>query len=177
MLKEGSTCLVAIPLLLAGCLTLGCLSLGLPEDEPPPPSYALGQADPQLRAEVVEELQQYYEDLSARDWAAFAAHFWPGATIQTVWVPPGEERAEVMVSSVEEFVAKAPEGPGSQPIFEERMLGHEVRIYGDLASVWATYEAKFGDENHLEHWGGIDAFTLLRLNGRWKIVSLGFSSE
>ena len=36
------------------------------------------------RGEVLAELRRYYADFSARDWEAFASHFWKGATITTV---------------------------------------------------------------------------------------------
>ena len=66
------------------------------------------------RAEVLAELEAYYADFSARDWDAYSDHFWPGATITTVWRPPGEDADRVVVTSVPEFVERAPEGPGSR---------------------------------------------------------------
>ncbi len=140
-------------------------------------SPALSLSDPQESARVLAEIQQYYQDFSARDWPAFASHFWPQASISTVFPPAPGGSLQLMVMSIPEFVAEAPRGPGKKPIFEERMLAHEVRVFGDLAHVWATYQARFGDEKEVESWAGIDAFTLLRHRGSWKIVSLSFSAE
>ena len=70
---------------------------------------------------VRDRLEAYYADFSARDWDAFASHFWPGATITTIWQPPGESQMRVVSSSVPAFVEQAPDGPGSKEIFSERM--------------------------------------------------------
>ena len=130
-------------------------------------------ADGELRA----ELERYYADFSARDWDAFADHFWPGATITTRWQPPGEDAPRVVVTTVPDFVAQAPQGPGSKPIFDERMTACETRVTGDLAQVWARYDARFGDPGDVKEWSGIDDFTLMKHEGRWRIVALAFASE
>lgn len=144
---------------------------------------AAAQDEPELhtdthpaQVEVLAEIQQYYRDFSDRDWEAFAAHFWDGATITTAWQPPGEEKSRVVVTSVPEFVTKAPEGPGSKTIFEETLGGAEVLVYQNLAVVWAEYSAKFGEPGDLAEWSGIDAFTLMHHEDNWKIVSLVFSA-
>ena len=127
--------------------------------------------------EVVRELRNYYHDFSARDWEAFADHFWPNATLATLWTPPGAESLELQASTVPEFVAKAPEGPGSATIFEEWMTSAEIHVDGDLAQVWALYGARFGEPDDLVEWSGTDAFTLLQHEGRWRIVSLAWASD
>jgi hypothetical protein len=125
--------------------------------------------------EVRERLVRYYESLTARDWAAFGDHFWPGAAIGTVWQPPGTPAPIAELISVPQFVARAPEGPGSKPIFEERMTDAEVRVHANLAQAWTRYTARFGDSSAVATWRGIDAFTLLRLGGRWRIVSVAYT--
>jgi len=124
---------------------------------------------------VREELERYYNDFSARDWTRFSDHFWPGATITTVWQPPGATAPTVDAQTVDSFVAKAPLGPGSKPIFEERMTGAEIRAHRNLAQAWARYAARFGDSAGVAEWQGIDAFTLMNHDGRWRIVSLAFT--
>ena len=141
------------------------------------PSTRGRTATPPMEDEVRAELLSYYADFSARDWEKFAGHFWPGATLTTVWQPPGEPAPRVVVTSIPEFIAKAPEGPGSKPIFEEKMTSAEMRIHGNLAQVWARYEAKFGEPGQVMEWSGIDAFTLMKHGGRWRIVSLAYAGE
>lgn len=123
---------------------------------------------------VLAELRRYYADFSERDWTAFRDHFWPGATITTIWQAEGELAPTVQVQTIPEFVRAAPEGPGSQPIFSETMRDARIRVHGALAQAWVTYDAEFGEPDDLMTWSGIDAFNLLKHDGRWRIVSLAF---
>jgi hypothetical protein len=70
-----------------------------------------------------------------------------------------------------------PEGPDSQPIFEEQPLKIEVVRSGDLASVWVHYQAKFGTKNDLMEWTGYDLFSLIRFNKKWYISSLTYYAD
>jgi len=126
--------------------------------------------------EIEAEIRGYYNALSARDWESFGSYFWPGATLATVWLPPRDSSRHLMVISVEEFIARAPEGPDSKPIFEEKPTAITLTASNDLAQAWVHYEARFGDPEDVSEWMGIDAFTLLLHEGRWKIVSISYSS-
>ena len=121
------------------------------------------------------EITSYYRDLSARDWDAFAAHFWRGAKVATIWEPDGEGR-RVVFSSVPEFIAEA--DPGPDVVFEEKLGTAEVHVSGNLALVWAQYRVRFGDQpGNVREWSGIDAFTLIKHLGVWKITSMAFAPQ
>jgi hypothetical protein len=156
-------------------LALGALVLvsacSLERHEPPP---SPGQA---IRLEVENQLRRYYADFSARDWTAFASHFWPGAIITTAWQPPGEPDVRVDVQTVPAFVGRAPEGPGSKAVFSEQMLSADIRVSGGLAQAWVHYRAEFGDLGNVAEWEGTDAFSLLAVAGQWKIVSVTFTAD
>lgn len=137
---------------------------------PTPPMSAEELA---LRSQV----DRYYRDMSARDWKAYAAHFWPQATLTTVWQPAGEPAPRVVVTSIDGFLAQTAQGPDSKPIFEERLIDQEVRLVGTIAQVWAHYEARFGDSTSVSTWRGIDAFTWLKHDGAWRIVALAYADE
>ena len=128
-------------------------------------------------AEVRAALLRYYADLTARDWPAVREHFWPAGAYATVWQPPGQPRALVEIVPVDTFIARAPQGPDSKPIFEERLTDVVVRSHGNLAQAWATYTARFGEPGNVATWEGIDAFTLLRHDGTWRIVSLSYTDK
>ncbi|HEY7683739.1 MAG TPA: nuclear transport factor 2 family protein [Gemmatimonadales bacterium] len=137
-----------------------------------PPATGSSEEDA-LRSAVA----RYYRDMSARDWAAYRAHFWPHATLTTVWRPPGEAARRVVVTTIDEFLAQTARGPDSKPVFEERLLGQDVRLSGSLAQVWARYETRFGDSSAVATWRGIDAFTWMKHNGSWRIVSVAYADE
>ena len=128
-------------------------------------------------AEVRAVLLRYYADLTARDWPAVREHFWPAGAYATVWQTPGQPRALVEIVPVDTFIARAPQGPDSKPIFEERLTDVVVRSHGNLAQAWATYTARFGEPGNVATWEGIDAFTLLRHDGTWRIVSLSYTDK
>jgi len=139
----------------------------------PPP--APEGADP--IAQVYREVQAYYADFSARDWDRFAAHFWPGATLTTVWTPKGESAAQVATFTIPEFVKAAPAGPGSKAVFEEKMETGSVRIENDLAQVWSYYTLRFGDAGDVGTTRGVDSITLMRHGGSWKITSIAYTAR
>jgi hypothetical protein len=132
------------------------------------------------RREVLNDIARYYRDMSCKDGRllpAYQAHFWPGATITTIWQPKGHDKPEVLVTPVQDFVLQASAGPCSQPIFEEKMRNAEIKIHNGLAQVWAHYSARFGKPAKVDAWSGIDAFTLLKHDNKWKIVSLVFRAD
>jgi hypothetical protein len=135
-----------------------------------------GAPDPDEEA-VRAAVQQYYRDMSARDWPAYATHFWPRATLTTVWQAPGETAPRVVVTTIDSFLATTGQGPDSKPVFEERLLGQEMRVIGNLAQVWARYEARFGDSAAVQTWRGVDAFTWMKHEGTWRIVALAYTDE
>jgi hypothetical protein len=150
----------------------GLLLLPACEVRRSPPAPPAGE-EQTVRAEVA----RYYQDMSARDWRAYERHFWPGATLTTVWQPPGEPAPRVAIMTIDQFLAQTGAGPDSKPVFEERLLGQEVRLTGNLAQVWARYEARFGDSTSVATWRGIDAFTWMKHDGQWRIVALAYTDE
>ena len=57
----------------------------------------------------------------------------------------------------------------STMLFEERVLEYSIQVDGAMADVWTPYE--FYVNNKFSH-KGVNAFTLFKDNGLWKIVYL-----
>lgn len=120
-------------------------------------------------AAVVAVAERLFDAMRTRDTAAIRALFLPGARIVSV----ARQGGEVVVSDrgVAEFlpaIAAAPE-----PLVE-RMWSPEVRIDGDLASLWAPYEFHRGARfSHC----GTDAFQLVRAGGAWRIAALSYTVQ
>ena len=54
----------------------------------------------------------------------------------------------------------------------ERMWDPEVRIDGDLATLWAPYDFHLGDRfSHC----GVDALQLVRTDAGWRIASIAYT--
>ncbi len=171
---------IAVILLgVVAAVTVPPLSCGpsQPAGEPAPPPSAVSATPDSVRDQVLALVQQYYADLNARNWPRYESYFWPGATVSMVWPPPGEDESRVLVMPVAEFVRQAPQGAGRKTIFEEHMTSSEVRATSELAIVWAHYDAQYSDSTPAQHWSGIDAFTLVRLDGHWRIASLAWVSD
>jgi len=62
----------------------------------------------------------------------------------------------------------------SQERLDERMWDPEVRIDGDLATLWAPYS--FRRDGALTHCG-FDAFQLTRQDDRWIIVAIAYTRQ
>ena len=142
----------------------------------PPPSRASAAAVPD--SAVVAALERYYDRFSRRAWREFRQSFWPGATLTTRWQAPGDTAPRVNAVTLDRFLATTGQGPDRLAVFDERMVRHEVRRYGDLAAAWTTFRATFGlpDSVPQTHYG-VDAFVLMEDGGEWRIVSLAFTRE
>jgi len=128
-------------------------------------------------AVIEKQLKSYYADMSKRDWNKYRSYFWNNATITTAWKQPGDSIVEVDVTTIDDFIKETPQGPDSQPVFEETMKDSRIYVQGNMAEAWVEYDAKFGKQDSLSRWSGTDLFTFLRSNGEWKIVSLVFESK
>lgn len=165
------------PVLLILILLSASFSCSRTNDEKKTEQRAVAADQDSLHSILLAKTKQYYTDMSSRDWEAYASHFWPGAQLTTIWQPPGSDSLQVMMTTVEAFVKQADQGPGSQPIFEEKMLDAKVMAYNNLATVWATYRAKFGSKDSLMQWEGIDAFTFMKHENQWRISSLAYTNK
>jgi hypothetical protein len=68
---------------------------------------------------------------------------------------------------MDDFLANVARGTGEGA--NERIYAPEVRIDGNLATVWTFYTLHVGERfSHC----GIDAFQLLKLPAGWKIVAV-----
>ena len=122
-------------------------------------------------------LEDYYQAMSDRDWEEYRQFFLPQARLTTVWQDDDDSEPMLFDSSIDEFIAQTPQGPDSQPIFEEKMTSSKITVKGGLAQAWVGYDAKFGSPDSLMEWSGYDLFSLLRYQDTWKITSLTYGSE
>jgi len=115
---------------------------------------------------VLASIQQLYDAMAAGDTAA----------ARKVLIPEGRviaTRANGSVSNVsqEEFAVRLGSAPQS---LLERMWNPVVQVRGNLANVWTEYDFHLGGKfTHC----GIDAFSLVRVKGEWKIAGITYTIE
>lgn len=125
---------------------------------------------PGADSEIIAVAEALFSAMRARDTTTIRELFVPEAQIVALR-SGGPPAAAPQMRSAEAFVASIGR-PGE--ILAERMWDPQVRIDGDLATLWAPYEFHVGDR--FSHCGS-DAFHLIRAEGRWRIVALTYTVQ
>ena len=118
--------------------------------------------DPQAEAEVLAVVNRLWEAMRTNDSSMARSVF--DSTAQMVSITDRNGVRSVRWSRVDGFVRAI--GAAKTP-WIERMVGPEVRIDGNLASVWTWYD--FTVNGALSHCG-YDSIELARLTDGWKII-------
>ena len=121
--------------------------------------------------EIITAMEEMYDDLSSRKWDALEAHFLPEASLVFATLS-GPKR--MTPAKFVEMVRKNVEG---KEIFEERMTAGAVRAHENLATVWSSFEGREGNGADVRTWSGVDAFTLVKVDGRWMIAHIAVSQD
>ena len=121
--------------------------------------------------EIIAAVELMYDDLSCRRWDALAAHFLPEAALVFA-TPDGLKRM-----APDKFVEMVKRNVEGKEIFDERMVKGAVWAHQELASVWSTFEGREGNGTDVREWSGVDSFTLVKVDGRWKIAHVAVSVE
>ena len=103
-----------------------------------------------------------FDAMRARDTTTMRALFVPNASMQSL------RDSAVTFDKIDGWIAgiaRAPQGV----VLDERLGPQQVRIDGNLATVWVDYWFYVGPRfSHC----GVDAFQLARIGGAWKIFSV-----
>ena len=134
-------------------------------DAVPSTDHMASDAD---RAAILATVQALFDALGERDTALLRDILHPDILMHSVEHSADGERS-ASTSTLEGMVARL-EADG--PRMTERMWDPEVRISGDLATVWTPYDFYVGED--LSHCGA-DAFILMRDGGDWQITSLSWT--
>lgn len=147
------------PIVLLLALTLGAAASARAQSAAPAPSRAADSAA------VLAVVQRVFDAMRSRDSAALRTAFAAGARMMT----PGMRNGApvVAVEPVDGFIRAV--GQPSDSTWDERLYNPEVRLDGNLATVWTEYDFYLGSS--FLHCG-VDAFQLARFAEGWKIVSL-----
>lgn len=137
----------ALGLVLGGCATTGAPTAG-------------------ERDEVVMVVNQLFEAMRTKDEASLRGVF--AAEVAVTAISP-TQGARTTMGAPDSFVNSI---MGADSELIERMWDAEVRMDGDLATLWAPYDFYRGDTfSHC----GYDSFQLLRGEDGWRIISVAFT--
>jgi hypothetical protein len=121
-------------------------------------------------AAVLVPVDALFAALAARDGQAALAHVDPKGNLAVATEQPDGTRT-IVNRTWAEFADHLKPGPER---YEERLINPAIEIDGDLAMVWGAYV--FNIDGKLHHCG-VDHFSLVRADGRWKILNLAWTSR
>ena len=125
--------------------------------------------DPAAEAEVLAVVNRLWEAMRTNDSSMARSVF--DSTAQMARIVDRNGTRFVQWSRVDNFVRAI--GTARTP-WIERMVGPEVRIDGNLASVWTWYD--FTVEGRLSHCG-YDSIELARMLDGWKIIYIADTQQ
>lgn len=125
---------------------------------------AFGQSDDEKAVRNV--ITQMFDGMRKADSTLFKAVFAPGAALQSI-----AKNKEGIVSVRNESIAGFVTSVGKQKpgALDERLSAYDVKIDAEMAVAWTPYVFYLnGKKSHC----GVNAFTLVKLNGSWKIQTI-----
>ena len=130
-------------------------------------------ASPADRAGIDATVHAVYDVISGpagqkRDFDKMRALFAPGALLRVI-TPKG-----VRGGSLDDYIAKS--GPILEKEgFTEKELGRRTEVYGNLATVWSSYDGRTASGSFHER--GINSFQLVKVDGKWLVASILWQEE
>jgi hypothetical protein len=118
---------------------------------------------------VLTTVQRFFDTMLARDVEGAREILVPEGQFFSVRIVDGKK--VVRSSTNEEYLNGLASAEGD---WLERTWDPEVRIQGDLATVWAPYD--FFVDGEFSHCG-VDAFHLMKIEGTWKITGGSYTVE
>jgi hypothetical protein len=106
--------------------------------------------------------------VSSPDWSAFERDFLPGASLYPAARPAKSQKPGEFVERMKGLAAT------SLRSFKEMPLGHEIRVFGNVAVAVAVCEIT---ENEAQVTRGIEMMLLVKTEGCWQIVSQAWDTE
>ena len=122
-------------------------------------------AQPSDEAVVKMSVSQLFEGMKKADSTMLKTLFMPTARLQTVINKQGD--VSVRDEAISGFISSI--GKAKAGTLNERLSGMDIKIDGELATVWTPYVFYF--QNKKSHCG-VNAFTLVKIGESWKIQTI-----
>ena len=119
--------------------------------------------------DVLETVQQFFDTMAAKDVAGATEVLVPEGRFFSVRIVDGKK--VVRSTTNQEYLDEL---ATAEDDWLERMWNAEIRIHGNIATVWTPYDFHVnGDFSHC----GIDAIDLMKIDGSWKITGGSYTVE
>ena len=103
-----------------------------------------------------------------RDFDKMRSLFAPGSLLRVI-TPKG-----IRGGDLDNYIAKS--GPILEKEgFNEHELGRRTEVYGNLATVWSSYDGR--TQSGSFHERGINSFQLVKVDGKWLVASILWQEE
>lgn len=110
-----------------------------------------------------------------RDWAAVRRVYHPEARlVRTGLDAAGNPFAKVM--SLDAYIENV-EGLLEEVRFSEIEIGQEAFVFGNVARLTSVYEFTWDSKTESRRGRGVNFFTLVREDGRWRVMSIVWDTE
>ncbi|WP_234736007.1 nuclear transport factor 2 family protein [Tellurirhabdus bombi] len=115
---------------------------------------------------VQAAIDQMFDGMRKADTTLFKSVFIPTSTLMSVGKTK-DGLTSVRQESIPQFVASV--GKQKPGALDERLSGYEIKIDGELATAWTPYTFYY---NQQKSHCGVNAFTLVKIEGKWKIQNI-----
>jgi len=124
-------------------------------------------------AEIDKTVLAVYDVISGppgqkRDFERMRSLFAPGATMKAIG-PKG-----LRGGTVEDYISRNAAVLEKEG-FTEKELGRKVELWGNLATVWSSYDGRTANGSFHER--GINSFQLVKVDGKWLVASILWQEE
>ena len=115
---------------------------------------------------VIAAIQQLFDGMRQADSSMLRSVFHPEARLQSAFIDK-EGQPVLHGGDIEKFITQI--GTPHDQVYDEKIWSYEVRIDGNLASVWTEYTFYLGENrSHC----GVNAFHLFKGEDGWKITQI-----
>jgi hypothetical protein len=115
-------------------------------------------------AAIKQTINNMFDAMRKTDSVALRATFAKGMILHSIGKAKDGSTA-MITESPDEFVKSV--GTPHKGIYDERITFSDIKVDGELASVWAPY--KFYVDDKFSHCG-VDVFQLMKTTAGWKII-------
>lgn len=120
------------------------------------------------RAEILSIMSSFFKAMEFKDVETARSLILPKGRYFSVSSPGGG----YSIMTTEDYLQSLTKA--GSPLLQERLLNPDVKINGNIASLWSNYHFYVGEK--FDHCG-VDIFDFINTNDGWKMVSSVFTSE